>query len=162
MTALEHDSQDWRTQRNAKLVEWIRDPAAVAWVLDYFQACEVFDDLIDKDKPVTEDDIIGLLWTTLVDYAGNPFFLAHAGTLIPVVHMGISTWLDANEMERKGTDDALDFSYVLRDAYTGILQTVVELSRGREAMRACSLEMWEFFQTETKEEYVRKLKGRGQ
>ena len=127
-----------------------------------WDAFEVIDDLIDADKPVTPEDIIRMLWQLAVDCPGNPFFLAHAPTLIPVVHIGISTWLDANELERKGTDEALDFSYVLRDAYTCILQTVVELTRGRAAMRACSLEAWEFFQTETKDEYVRKLKGRGQ
>ena len=131
--------------------------------LDYYDICELFDDLIDRDKDddLRPERIERILWEVLVDYAGNPFFLRHARTLLPVVSMGINYWLDANDLEREGTDASLQFSYVLRDAYMQVTQTVVELTRGREAMRACSLDIIRFFgATESIDAYRAKLRER--
>ncbi|MCY4470299.1 MAG: hypothetical protein OXC08_16415 [Thiotrichales bacterium] len=155
---LAHDSEEWRDVRNRLLAGWVRDPDAVRWLLDLWDAFEVVDDLIDKDKPVSDERILRMLWEFAVDCPTNPFFLRHAHTLAPVLHLGVNHWIDANDLEREGTDASLRFSYILRAAYMSITQTVVELTRGREAMRECSLDIIRFFGTETYEEYAAKIR----
>ena len=155
----EHDSPEWRDERDERLHEWVGDRAAVAWLLDFFDACELFDDLIDKDKPISDERVIRALWEVMVDMPGNPFFLRNAHRLIPIVSMGINAWLDANDMEGDGTEHDLHAAYVMRGAYGAITQTVIEIVRGREVMRACSLEIVRFFGAETFEEYAEKIRG---
>jgi hypothetical protein len=101
----EFDTEDWRKSRDVKLMEWIGDASAVNFILSFSDLCEVFDDLIDKDKPVTDDDIIRTLFTALVDIPMNPFFAHYRHQLVPVVITGINAWLDANKLERGSDND---------------------------------------------------------
>lgn len=158
---LVHDSEDWRAARDAQLAEWVGNPDAVRWLLDFFDVCELFDDLIDKDKPIDDGRVVQALWEALVDMPGNPFFIANAGRLLPVISMGINCWLDANDLEADQDLDSLHFSYVMRAAYMQVLPTVVEIVRGREAMRAVSLDIVRFFGEESFSEYAGKLRSRG-
>ena len=151
------DSNPWREQRNRLLSKWIGCPEAEAWILDYFDVAELFDDLIDKDKEITRDRIYQALFECMVDMPNNPFFVEHRAVLIPILHMGINCWMDSNALEKRHALEGLHFSYVMRAAYMAIIQTVVELVQGRDAMRDCSLEIVEFFGTETFAEYRAKF-----
>ena len=157
----EHDSVAWRAERNAKMSEWVRDGQALRWLLDYYDLCEVIDDLADNDKCFTTQRIERIVFTTLIDYAANPFWIQHHQVLVPVVHAGINAWLDANLLERQEDDDALHLSFVLRDNYMAVTQTVIELVSGRQVMRELSLEITKFFSAcETFPEYRDKLHRR--
>lgn len=157
---LSHDSDAWRELRDRKLHGWVCDENAVRWLLDYYDVCELFDDLMDRDKSVTDDRIERALFEALIDMPSNPFFRAHVVTLVPVVHAGVNAWLDSVDMERAATDEsdeALRLAYVMRAAYMCVTQTVIELTRGRDVMRALSREVVAFFGTETFAEYATKI-----
>ena len=154
-----HDSPAWRDERNARLARWVGDANAVAWLLDLWDAYEVVDDLVDRDKPVSETDVFRMLWELAVDAPANPFFLKHHRELLPVMRLGINHWIDSVVLEKDGTDRSLRFSYVLRGAYMSITQTVIEITRGRDAMRATSREIIEFFGSETYEDYASKIRA---
>ena len=113
---LEYDSPDWQEQRNAKLYEWTQDIHAVQFIVQFSDTCELFDDLIDKDKPIPDDHVIRVLFVVLTEMPMNPFFNAHKSILVPVIVTGINAWLDANTLE-KGSDNDRVFSYVLSDCY---------------------------------------------
>jgi hypothetical protein len=155
---LEFDTPAWQAQRNAKLYEWTQDINAVQFIVQFSDACELFDDLIDKDKPIPDDHVVRVLFVLLTEMPMNPFFDAHKIRLIPVIVTGINAWLDANTLEKGSSNDRV-FSYVLRDWYAELIAYVVYLCRGRDYMRSVSMEVRNFFtHHETLEQYREALK----
>lgn len=154
----EFDTQAWRELRNRKLREWVGNDDAVQFILAFAEVCEVWDDLIDKDKPIDDDRINSVFWTLLAEMPLNPFFDRFKANLIPILSTGINAWLDANELEKRGTENDLVFAYVLRDWYMEFVSFVIMLTRGRAYMREVSMEVRRFFtHQETLDEYRRKL-----
>ena len=150
---LEFDSGAWQQQRNQKLLAWTNDPYAVQFIVQFSDACELFDDMIDKDKPIPDDHVVRVLFVLLTEMPLNPFFDRHKTSLIPVIVTGINAWLDANQLE-KGSDNDRVFSYVLRDWYAELIAFVVYLTRGREYLRGASMDIRRFFtHHETLEQY---------
>jgi len=150
---LEFDSFGWQHQRNQKLLSWTNDPYAVQFIVQFSDACELFDDLIDKDKPIPDDHVVRVLFVLLTEMPLNPFFDRHKTALIPVIVTGINAWLDANQLE-KGSDNDKVFSYVLRDWYAELVAFVVYLTRGRDYLREVSMDVRRFFtHHETLEQY---------
>lgn len=153
----EFDTEDWRTERNRMLMQWIGDADAVRFLLDYFDACELFDDLIDKDKPIEDEHAVRVLFNLLTELPLNPFFDRFKENLIPMIVTGINAWLDANDLE-SGNDNQKAFAYVLRDIYCELIAFVIYLTRGRDYMREHSMEIRLFFtHHETLEQYREKL-----
>lgn len=151
------DSEAWRAERDRRLAEWVGDPDAVRFIVQFADVCEVFDDLWDKDKPVTKDDLSRILFALLTEMPLNPFFDRFKGNLVPLLITGINAWLDANALEQ-GTRNERVFAYVLRDWYMEFVSFVIYLTRGREFMRAVSLDVRHFFtHHETLEQYLEGL-----
>lgn len=151
------DTEAWRAQRDANLLKWVGDPDAVKFIIDFADACELFDDLIDKDKAIPDDHVTRVLFNLLTEMPLNTFFDKWKRQLIPLIITGINAWLDATALE-KGDDNDQVFAYVLRDWYMEFISFVVYMTRGRAAMRAHSLEIRRFFtHHETFEQYQEKL-----
>lgn len=150
---LEFDTEAWQEARNAKLFEWTQDLNAVRFIVQVSDTGELFDDLIDKDKPITDEHIIRVLFVVLTEMPLNPFFERFKHQLIPVITTGINAWLDANVLE-KGSENDRVFSYVLRDWYAELIAYVIYLTRGRDFMRTVSMDVRNFFtHHETLEQY---------
>lgn len=142
-----------RDIRTRVFMSWIGDRDAVLWLVDYFELIEFFDDLIDKDKAVTRKRVVDALWKALFDLCAHSFFLRHARTLLPVMHIGINAWMDANELERTPTEQSLHAAYVLRGVCATVIHTTIELTRGRDIMRALSSDVWWFILDENYDSY---------
>jgi len=154
---LEFDTYEWQQLRNQKLHEWLGDPYAVDFILIFGDACELFDDMIDKDKPIEDEHVIRVLFSLITEMPINPFFDRFKHQLIPILVTGINAWLDANQLE-KGTDNDKVFAYVLRDWYMEFVSYVIYLVKGRDYMRMVSMDVRHFFtHHETLEEYREKL-----
>lgn len=154
----EFDSKEWRDTRNAKLAEWVGDPAAIAFFLTVADTSEFFDDVVDADKPIEDGHAERVLFALLTQLPLNPFFHAHAQQLCAIMHTGINAWLDATAMERTGDVEKRKRAFVLRDWNLELLMHIVFLTRGRQYMRSVSLEIRDFFLHETLDEYMEKLK----
>lgn len=154
--SVEFDTMEWRAQRDVRLMEWLGDPHAVSFVQIVGECSEFFDDLIDKDKPISDAWIYGMLYKLMIDMHENPFFTHYKTSLIPVMSTSINAWIDANALE-KGTDENKNRAFVLRDLTVEVLLRTIELVRGREYLRAVSLPVREFFLHETLDEYKDKL-----
>ena len=141
---LEYDTMEWQMSRDLKLLEWAKDPNAVLFIKQFGDICELFDDLIDKDKPIPDDHVIRVLFIVLTEMPVNPFFDRFKHQLIPVMVAGINAWLDANVLE-KGSDNDKAFSYVLRDWYAELISFVIYLTRGRDYLRSVSMDVRRFF-----------------
>jgi hypothetical protein len=155
---LEFDTAEWQALRDDKLRTWVGDPQAIAFFLAFCDACELFDDVVDKDKPVEDAHATRVLFSLLTELPLNPFFEQWKRQLIPVINTGINAWLDANELE-KGSENDRVFSYVLRDWYVELLGTVIWLTKGMPYLRCVSMEIRQFFtHHESLEQYLEKLK----
>lgn len=153
----EFDTEEWRAIRDKKLLEWTGDMNAVWFVRQFGDICEVFDDLVDKDKPVTDADIARTLFICLTELPVNPFFDKYKHQLIPIIVTGINAWLDANVLEKGSQNDRV-FSYVLRDWYAEVIAYCIYLCRGRDYLRTVSLDVRHFFtHHETLEQYRENL-----
>ena len=155
--SLQHDSPEWREVRNAKLSEWVNDGPAESFLLEYFHFCEIVDDLVDGDKPVSHADLVGLIFTAFVELPTNVFYQNFSATLAPAVVTGVNAWLDSNEFAKRTTVDDRIRAFMLRDHYMEIVALVIYLLHGPERLREISMEARAFFQAETFEEYLAKL-----
>lgn len=159
METPEFDTPEWRELCDAKLREWVQNDDAVQFIHDFGHVCELWDDLIDGDKPISHEFINDVFWILLTEMPLNPFFDQFKRNLIPLLISGINAWLDANEYEGNGTDNELVFSYVLRDWYMEFVSFVIYLTRGREYLREVSIEVRHFFtHHETLDEYKEKIR----
>jgi len=47
---LEFDTPEWQALRNAKLQEWIQDPYAIRFIVDFADTCTALENGSDNDK----------------------------------------------------------------------------------------------------------------
>ena len=153
----EFDSLAWRRMRDAKMREWIQDEWALKFVLDYSDAVELWDDLIDGDKEVDQQQVMRVFTNLLTTMPLNPFFNQHKTVFIPLIQASINAWFDSLNLE-KGSDNDKAMAYMLRwYSHEAFIYTIF-LTRGYEYMRSVSLEVRRFFTGhESLEEYRRKL-----
>jgi hypothetical protein len=155
---LEFDTPEWCALRNEKMQEWVGDASAVEFFVMFGDICELFDDVIDQDKPITETHAVRVLFSIFSGMPFNRFFEAYKHQLVPIIITGINAWLDANELE-KGSENDKVFAYVLRDWYVELLSFIIYTLRGQEYLRGVSMEIRYFFtHHETLEAYREKFK----
>jgi len=154
---VEFDSLVWRQIRNQKMREWIQDEWALKFVLDYSDAVELWDDLIDGDKEIDKQQVMRVFTNLLTIMPLNPFFNQHKMVFIPLINASINAWFDSLDLE-KGSDNDKAIAYVIRDySHEAIIYTIF-LTRGYDYMRSVSLEVRKFFTDhESLEDYRRKL-----
>ena len=151
--SFQFDTPEWLQKRDEKLAEWIVDPSAVEFVRILGMSTELFDDLVDHDKDVSETQIFNLIISLWVKLPFNSFWNAHKGFLMPVLLMSINAWQDANVLEKnKGNDQV--YAYVFRNLTLQVLPMIIFILYGEQRMRELSLEMHRFFtEHESYEQY---------
>ena len=101
-------------------------PDAEAWLVDVWDAIQLFDDLEDGDAIENGNAV---LWKVMVDMPLNPFWQAHQMSLIPVMIVQILKWQAANTAELSGA--ATEQSYMWRAGYYDLVLLVHYLCFGR-------------------------------
>lgn len=81
------------------------DEAARAFALDIIYVSNIWDDLIDRDREITPADINTAFAVALVGIPKNPFFQRFAHELLPVMSVGITNFLIANQYESGSLED---------------------------------------------------------
>lgn len=97
------------------------DAEAVQFVVLVFRAAHVWDDLIDKDKTVTDDEIHSVFWDLLVSLPASRFYQANLTLLNSTLVNAIVNWHTANKLEREGDDKDKSIAFILRSAYIDVL-----------------------------------------
>jgi hypothetical protein len=105
-------------------------PAAVAWLLDLWHVSQVFDDIADGD-PVDREALDAAIYASLVDLPSNPFYLANASQLAPVLALNVLKWKGSDTAEREGRAD--EKSFVWRAAYYDTIMLAVLICHGPKA-----------------------------
>lgn len=107
---------------------------AVNFFLILRSVLHFWDDLIDKDRPITDQDINGVMWNALVELPRNPFYRQHFDTLNPMLVNAIANWQAATEFERTGGAKRLQIAFIARSDYLNLLLHSAYLVGGRDWM----------------------------
>lgn len=90
---------------------------------------QTWDDLIDCDNPVTQDDVNEMMLDALVRLPRNEFYRQHKDTLDVLIEQAIDTWHEANDLEAKG--ELLLVAYTIRSAITPVIVRMAYLANSR-------------------------------
>lgn len=120
----------------------------------FFLACHLWDDLIDKDVPRTDEHINHAFWIAFVEIPRNRYYRAFQAEIQPVMATAIQEWFAANKLEAANRQD---ISYTLRCSIVSLIHQAAEIIGGYE----WALEVGEAIrlktQNETIQEYMEKL-----
>jgi hypothetical protein len=133
--------------------------AAVDYVLMVARAADVWDNLIDRDAPVTDKDINDAFWLLAVEIPRNQFFQAFANDLLPVTATGILNWMTANGLERRAEHIAIEIAHVIRYSIADVVMLAALLCGGREWAAEVGPELRLRSQRSDLNEYINSLKG---
>jgi hypothetical protein len=119
-----------------------------------------WDDLVDRDHPVTDDTINDRMFKALITLPRNPFYMSNFSVLNTVLMNAITNWHVANKFERDHPDDEyrMRIAYILRSSYVDLITTSALLVGGT----AWAIEVGEMIRLyahkETYEGYLDNLK----
>lgn len=135
--------------------------SAVDYVLMVARVADVWDNLVDRDVPVSDEAINDAFWTLAVEIPGNPFYRAHIDDLRPVLATGITNWLIANKMERDNSlsHRAIEIANVIRYSIADVALMAALLCGGREWAAQVGPELRLRSQRSDLNEYINSLKG---
>lgn len=92
----------------------------------------VVDDVIDRDAPLIDGDIVRAFRTALVVIPSNPFYARHAHELVPLIDLAFLSWASATHMERNCAEAAKRIAYVIRSDYLNVFLRSVQILRGHD------------------------------
>jgi hypothetical protein len=126
--------------------------AAVYYCEMLFGVSQVWDDIVDADKPLTSTAVNAAFWDALITIPNNAFYQQHFHVLNPLMSSCIQDWMDATRMERS-SDEHLAASYVLRDSLSNIVIHCARLIGGFSWAQSISLDVRYAVYDESLEEY---------
>lgn len=95
------------------LAKWLKGHReAIALVLMVHDVVEIWDDLIDRDKEISPDDINRVFRTALIELPRNSFYNENFAALNTLIESAIFDWHTANAFER--SREHLETAYGLR------------------------------------------------
>lgn len=125
-----------------------------------FRISQTLDDLIDKDRPVSDDAIYDAFWEALIELPANPFYRAHEPYLRPLMAAALQDWRDSVRLERSGNHHHRTLAFVLRDQLTSLVVQCAYLVGGSQWMQKVSGEVRLHFHEDTLMDYVGELNKR--
>jgi hypothetical protein len=128
---------------------------ATRFVNDFLHVVAIYDDLIDKDKPVPDDDIHRAMYSAFFAIPRNPFYMANFAVLNPLMENAVRNWQLANELEKQQQDGDLHISFVVRSSYVDLLCACVQIERGQDM--ATFLQIRRFIHDEGLGEYIKEM-----
>ena len=133
---------------------FIGNQSAIDLALLLARVSHVWDDLIDRDKPVSDETINQTFYALLITLPSNPFFREHADTLLPLMAVGAMNYEIANRYEAEGGKEPLALAHVLRYAVSDVLTAIALIIGGPEWVRKIGPEMRRRCQKDTLENYL--------
>jgi hypothetical protein len=127
---------------------------AIAFTETLFRISQVLDDLVDRDKPVSDAQIYRAFWEALIDLPGNPFYRQHEIALRPLMASALQDWWDATRLESESDIHGRTLAFVLRDMLTGVVVQCAGLVGGFEWMQAQSVAIRKHFHEDTFGKYL--------
>jgi hypothetical protein len=102
----------------------------------------LWDDLVDKDKEATEDEINNAFLICLVYLPANPFYRSIQEQILPMWLTVVSAYQTANKFERDKDAHGIEISHGLRYAAGNIVAYMVYVCVGPEKAKEFLPDMW--------------------
>ena len=118
-----------------------------------------WDDLIDKDKPVSDDEIDNAFLICLVYLPNNAFYRSIQDQILPMWITVVSAFQTANKFERDKDSHGIEISHGLRHAAGNIIAYAIHACVGPEKAKARIPEMWKDVMGERFDEYRKEHLG---
>lgn len=113
------------------VMAYLGNKDAVALAEAIIEIACVWDDLVDRDAPVSNEQINSMMWKALVSLPTNPFYAQHVATLMPLFQMSIMNWHMANQMEQT-PGRSREIAHIARYAAGDVLIYMAAIIGGRE------------------------------
>ena len=114
--------------------------------LNMYQAfvdlAHVWDDLVDKDKPVSVEKINQAFLTCLVFLPANPFYRGIQDQILPMWLVVISAYETANFFETNKDEHGVEIAHGLRYAVGNIIAYAIHVCVGMEKAKEVLPDMW--------------------
>lgn len=114
---------------------------ALRWLWSFWCFSQMFDDLVDRDKPVAHGDAARELARFVEQVALSPFFRQHAASLTALLVSAINRWLTGDEMARSEQQEARTLARAVRCGDLDVVLHVAYLVGGWDHMRAMTARM---------------------
>jgi hypothetical protein len=102
----------------------------------------LWDDLVDKDKEATEDEINNAFLICLVYLPANPFYRSIQEQILPMWLTVVSAYQTANKFEREKDIHGIEIAHGLRYAAGNIVAYMVYVCVGSEKAKEFLPDMW--------------------
>lgn len=129
---------------------------AVSYCLNLYEVAHVWDDLIDKDKEITDAAIHTAFIRCLVDIPYNSFYRQNIDYLLPLQHNSILQWIDANKMEKMDLQSKYK-AYMLKASFLQIVNCCAALIGGHEWAMEIGADLRNALYAETLEEFLNEV-----
>ena len=112
-----------------------------------------WDDLIDKDREVSEQEINNAFLIALVYMPSNPFYRQIQDSVMPMWVTVLSAYEVANKFERDKDAHGLEIAHNLRFAAGHVVSYMVQVCVGYEKSREIMPEIWKAIVDERFDDY---------
>jgi hypothetical protein len=119
----------------------------------FINLLHTWDDLVDKDKEVTETGINSAFLIALVCLPANPFYRSIQDKILPMWITVVSAYETANKFERDKDEHGIEIAHNLRYAAGHIVAYAVQVCVGIDKAREVLPEVWKNIVFERYEEY---------
>lgn len=106
----------------------------------FVEHCHVLDDIIDKDRPVTDERLIKSQIEMMLELTHNPFFVTNKNYLMPLIVQSFNAWLDSNLWEKHKDLRFQRAADVLKGFYHEVVYGVIFLCSGFDGLRKATKE----------------------
>lgn len=108
----------------------LRDEDAARFVALIAGAAHLFDDLADRDRVATPQEVLQAFRALAVHLPANPFYRAHFEQLHPLLDVFILSWGTANAFEAGDDEEMLRIAYVIRSDYMNLVLRAAQILHG--------------------------------
>jgi hypothetical protein len=133
--------QETREQVVDKLTYFLKgDENALRLLIDVLFVGHLWDDLVDRDKPRSNEEISKAFTLALGEIPLNPYYPA----VYHLLRNAMGQWETANELAH-GTEDDKLISFLIRNALMEVATYLMFLVGGQEWLRAEGANFWRYF-----------------
>lgn len=119
----------------------------------FVDLAHTWDDLVDKDRAVSEDAINNAFLVCLAYLPANPFYQTIQPQVLPMWLTVVSAYQVANHFEREKDPHGIEIAHSLRYAVGNIVAYAVHVCVGAEQAKQVLPEVWKAIFFERFDEY---------
>ena len=139
-------TQEDRIAFTAAFKRWFKgNEAAARFCSDMLEIAHVWDDLVDSDKTVMNDEADRIFRKMVLEVPANEFYRANFGFLHPVMVMVWGQWSAANVMEAHPISGDREKAFMLRASLYQLFHACAVLCGGLDWAAQIGPEIYRFY-----------------